>query len=68
MTEFKSRRGGTIRLMDAPAKTPQEQKRHNAAVYRACCEVLANSVAAIGVEATRQLMTNGPHAHLLEGK
>ena len=66
--EFKSRTGATIRILDVPPKTPQEQARHNAAVYKTCCEVLANAVAAIGVEATRELMTNGPHAYLLEGK
>lgn len=67
--EFKSRTGGTIRIMDdCMAKTAEERRRRDAATMKVCCEILANTAAKIGVEATRELMLNGPHAYLLEGR
>lgn len=67
--EFKSRTGGTIRIMDdCMARTTQEKQKRDQETMRICCEVLANAAERIGVEATLQLMTNGPHADLLAGR
>ena len=48
--EFKSRTGGTIRIMDdCMAKTEEERRRRDAATMKVCCEILANIAAKIGV-------------------
>lgn len=68
-TEFKSRTGGTVRLMlDCLPQTAEERKRREQTVWRACCEVLANAVAANGAEETLNRMLNGPHAELIAGR
>lgn len=67
--EIKCRNGGTVRIMlDCLPKTAEERARREAAVWRTCCEVLANAVAINGVEVTRERMTNGPHAGLIAGR
>ena len=69
MTEFKSATGGTIRIMtDCLPKTPEERERREAALWKACCEALANAVAVYGVEETLRRMNNGPHAALIKGR
>lgn len=65
---IKTRCGGTVRLMmDCMPKTAEERKTREQAVWRACCEVLANAVAANGVEHTLHMMLHGPHADLIAG-
>ena len=68
-TEFKPSIGGTVRFMlDYVPKTQEERKAREQAVWRTCCEVLANSVSVYGVEETLNLMKNGPHAGLIPGR
>lgn len=68
-TEFKTKTGGTVRFMlDCMPKTQEERKTREQAVWRTCCEVLANSVSVYGVEETLNRMKNGPHAGLIPGR
>lgn len=68
-TEFKSRTGGTVRLMtDCLPKTAEERLIRQRAVWNACCQTLANAVAVNGEEETLRRMLNGPHAELLNGR
>ena len=69
MTEFKSATGGTVRIMmDCMPKTPQERERREQALWKACCEVLANAAATYGVDETIRRMHSGPHAALIGGR
>ncbi len=68
-TEFKSRTGGTVRMMtDCLPQTAEERKRRQRAVWNACCQTLANAVAVNGEEETLNRMLNGPHAELIAGR
>ena len=55
-------------MLDCMPKTQEERKAREQAVWRACCEVLANSVSVYGVEETLNRMKNGPHAGLIPGR
>lgn len=67
--EFKTRAGGTVRIMlDCLPKTAEERTQRENAMKRACCEVLANAVAAKGVHETLNRMINGSCAELLAGR
>lgn len=67
--EFKTKTGGTVRIMtDCVPKTEEELQRNRQIMRRTCLEVLANAVAANGEEETLRRMKNGPHAGLIPGR
>lgn len=66
--EFKSRTGGTIRIMDdCLPKTEEERRQRMQRIERTCRQVLEQAVTVLGAEETLRRMNNGPHAWMLEG-
>lgn len=62
---IKTKAGGTVRIFpDYLPKTAEERARREAEVWRVACNILANSVAKVGVDKTRELLRNGEHAQI----